>query len=677
MESTAPPPPFVCRLPRAVWLLVTQFVSLSDKLIHLTHLSRSFPLLSPTSFTRDHLCLSSSALSALTSSTSLPQQLGAVSSISYDCTQTPCDTWRALECFSTLLSCHSFTALHSLDLLLPQDAALLSPLLDSLFPTATTCPALHSLVVSTACDGDESSKAVQMKCAALLRLPSLTRLTLGQVVLDAVSVRHICALPALLHLDLGTCVLPSSERSVDSLAAVTAPSGEVEGYQPFEVAGRWQSLVLPGSNSDELFLLHATSHWNSRAAADDHGAGDGKSGKGGHLLHLRCQLGAHSPALHDMASLQTLTSLNLHASAWDWQRVDDFSFLVDPSTLQPRLPHLVHFAAPVSTHLGCPGACQHLHPNCLEFLSAYSQQLQSLFLTALHPCACQLLVEAAFRCAELRKLALCALYSRAHTAERCDAPQRRPLSTSLPTLPLLHTLIVSRLPLTEADLAVLFHSSPAVEDLQLKRLTALTVDVLPVLGRACPRLRRLRLEHNDRFFTPQADDQALMIVPPTEWSRAEESQVSLFPSLVSLSCVLSHDAVFRFHASAVVSLVSMLESAPSLRYLRLDVALNLYHQRVFERLTRLRAFRLWYETPDDVLERFFTANRGVGRRRRVRQREKKHAGFSPEETEVVSDFELEHSWEQVEEFPHLFVHTSSTDGRAAFFESLPLFAFIV
>ena len=57
MEPTHPTPPssFFHRLPAAVFSLVTQFLPLSDKLLQLTRVSRSFPLLTPHSFACDTL----------------------------------------------------------------------------------------------------------------------------------------------------------------------------------------------------------------------------------------------------------------------------------------------------------------------------------------------------------------------------------------------------------------------------------------------------------------------------------------------------------------------------------------------------------------------------------------------------------------------------------------------
>ena len=76
--------PIMERLPSTTWALIAQWLHFSDKLLHLTHISRSFVALNPSSFSGEVVHVDKRQLLSLSSSASIRLLLSALSELVVD-----------------------------------------------------------------------------------------------------------------------------------------------------------------------------------------------------------------------------------------------------------------------------------------------------------------------------------------------------------------------------------------------------------------------------------------------------------------------------------------------------------------------------------------------------------------------------------------------------------------
>jgi hypothetical protein len=103
-------------------------------------------------------------------------------------------------------------------------------------------------------------------------------------------------------------------------------------------------------------------------------------------------------------------------------------------------------------------------------------------------------------------------------------------AVSFAELPLLHTLSLTSVKLSTAQLVSLVQSCPAVEHVVLCDLYNFTLDLLPVFGRSSRRLRQLEIDECPlHLFSRSVEEQ----LTPAE--QAGSNTDAVFPQLVALT----------------------------------------------------------------------------------------------------------------------------------------------
>ena len=102
---TAHPPSIMHRLPLTVFAPITEFLPLPHKLLHLSHISHTFPSLSPACFRRDALDVTQPLLDHVQKTSTVPCYVGAVDTLLFEC-----KNQAHLDLFFRLLSAPSSTS---------------------------------------------------------------------------------------------------------------------------------------------------------------------------------------------------------------------------------------------------------------------------------------------------------------------------------------------------------------------------------------------------------------------------------------------------------------------------------------------------------------------------------------------------------------------------------------
>ena len=383
-----------------------------------------------------------------------------------------------------------------------------------------------------------------------------------------------------------------------------------------------------------------------------------------------------------LASLTSLTTLDL-----DGVRINADTLEVSPfftASLAPRLPHLVHFISPRNYRdVGEEDKdkqLQRVNQSYLSFLTAYSSQLRTLRLKVPDTCLCIDIVNAVFKCHQLRRLTL-ALYSYAYSEENTVDTADLPTTPAVPLVH-LHFLKLHGLPLTDAGLAALLRACPNVDDLKLAKWDELTMDGLEAIGLCCPLLRRLAIKSCELVLASSGRELVGLQCVQNGYLRPDGSLCRIFPSLSILSIVsyrqggeegggVNEYSPLDYSPPALRQLLSLL-CCSSLAYLRLDIDLPTAELLIFKPLTHLRYLRTCTTLPDS-LHRYFTE-----RSDEVYSAAAAVEGQRLLSEERASEEAMRRKWllkARVADTPSLFVSEAAFDGltgREAFFEALAL-----
>ena len=425
-----------------------------------------------------------------------------------------------------------FPALLSLTLVLgPQ---LTQSICNSLFVSLPSLSHLNKLYFATH-DKDHGERVTSLALTELRHCSALRHLTLDNHCIDHRTFVLLCELP-LTHLDL------SGTKLVRSLSSdVTSPSSSarlVDGsVQRF--GSSWCTVLLPKAKQEadeEVIDAVLTAYFDSVescAVIDSERDVNRCQSSPAVLEYLNCNSQISSGVFSNLASLTSLTTLDL-----DGVRVNADTLEVSPfftPSLAPRLPHLVHFISPRNYREDKDQQLQSVNQSYLSFLIAYSSQLRTLRLKVPDTCLCIEVVNAVFKCHQLRRLTL-ALYSYAHSEENTVETPELPATPAVPLLH-LHFLKLHGLPLTDAGLAALLLACPHVEDLKLAKSDMLTMDGLEAVGLACPLLRRLTIKSCELVLASSGRVSVDAPCGRDGFVMADNSVYRIFPSLTILSIV--------------------------------------------------------------------------------------------------------------------------------------------
>ena len=225
--------------------------------------------------------------------------------------------------------------------------------------------------------------------------------------------------------------------------------------------------------------------------------------------------------------------------------------------------------------------------SCVSFLSSYSSQLLTLSINLLPnlPSAVSLL-QAAVRCGQLRRLELSGVYVETNSTEhRFDHNLVCPALCFTP-LPQLHTLSLSHLHLSSEQLTALLQNCPLLEDATMTAMPGFSLDLLPVIGRCCRRLKQLALLDCDKAFFSQT----------VQGDASDGSSIVVFPHLVSLHAEVSGLCdCCKLPAPPLATLQwlrTVLQSTPVLQYLHFGCDESWEFLSALICLTRLRGLQV-------------------------------------------------------------------------------------
>ena len=597
-------------LPVQLLELVLRFLPLRDKLLQLSRLSSAFPSLTPACFAEDGLTLRRSATRALTRSADLLALLSRVRQLSvYAVRWSRQERVRAPElehCARLSFSVAAFSRLQSLSIELQEpswyagDESALG--LQHVLAPLSSLPQLSSLNVGVKSLIDPLRKFVLLSDLALLsNLRSLRSLTLS-LLLPVGSLSLLCSLP-LEDLNLSTASFGSYGLA---LAPVQLPA--VAASPAPHVSFSLRRLRLPSAWSHEA--QEEVGRVLAAYGTDRIGRSDAEL----HRQPVQLEQVVFNWAVEQQTPLwwiPSLTALSLFVT-------QGTSLLPQHASTGVMLPQLRCVSLRVMEPDPEAGGAQPVLEDdgdarfgddwltgsaaeCVGFVHIYSGQLLRLDLDDLpHLPAAAPIMQAAFRCQQLRRLTLS--HYDEQTVANCFA------SVSFTPLPQLHMLGLRGFDLTTAQLTALLRACPAVEHVVLASLPAFILDLLPVIGRSCRRLRQLEAKWcaADLFSQPVQAQLA-------DAEQAAGSGDAVFPQLVALSITLTRPTIREGSDPApppaspqpLQWLLRLLHSAPVLRYLRLQLKLDEFELPPFASLTSLRGFRLRDSWEDGWQRRFF------------------------------------------------------------------------
>ena len=533
------------------------YLSLTEKVTQLTHLTRIFPPLAPSAFRADTLTLHRRVCVALSSAPGLLRVLSHVRGVLLDNT----DPDFALPSASTPLSlpeCFPHIRLLALDGVgLEQAQHVLSQLsADGAFAELDTLRYCVSLRYRPQWLPTVWPLSALSPIAHLPRLRTLV-MCLGPEKLDYPAYRHLCSLP-LTHLDLGACYV----------AAITATEAV---YPP--PSDTWRTVRLPESGAGlPAQMIQETLLPYIAAPSALHSLS---------LLAYSAQ-GGVVEGLGLSALSQSLISLELVACT-TVSLVPRYLLSVD--LCQPLLPHLCHFRLTGTSHEQPTATeAEERSQQWQHFLRVYRPLLRCLHLQLALGSSYLPIVHTALSCVQLRK---CDLRLVRSAAVLVDPVQQlsAPAYPRLAPLPHLHTLRLAA-PLTIGELSSVLAACSALDDLQLtiNRTSSLTTapQLLPLVARHCHSLRVLKIFSVCQQQAESEEDKAAQELAQCFSVRAQRP----FSHLSSLS-IAGHNV--HWSAATVCDMVSLLEAAPLLY-------LNLLHAPLevlplFSPLTQLRSLR--------------------------------------------------------------------------------------
>ena len=604
------------------------FVPLRDKLLQLAHLSHDFGRLTPACFSENGLELSAAAVMVLTQSASLRRLLSRVRDVSVST-----EHWRQerragaselAQSVPPLLRLFSQLQTLSVEVDTPWGRRHETVIaLWDVLPSLPQLPLLRSLSIGGQSVGRKRRVISLSELALLSGLPSLRSLTLRNMPLPAGSLSLLCSLP-LEHLDLRDADLGDGP-------------GHLRDARPVMTD---EPAPLTAGVSSTLRRLHLPDPcWWREQEIRRVLAAFGSDRIGRELRRRPVQLELadirHGAAVRtELQQLQlripSLTAISLVVAP-------GVSLSLQPASAGLMLPQLRCVSLELRSHPGWRvrrrrGRLAEVAAECVGFLQSCSSQLLRLDVTEL-PClpAAAAVLEAAFHCQQLRRLEL----------QRAEGEEKKTTSStavSFTPLPQLHTLKLRNLDISAAQLSALLCACPAVEHIELYDMPTFTLELLPVIGRSCRRLKQLDAQRCSDLFSQPVEAQL------TAAELADSSVVAVFPQLVALALTIGEICKAprppRASPPTLQWLLGLLHSAPVLRFLRLDLRLRLSELLAFSSLTGLRGFILEYW--NDWQQRFF-----CDRQQPDRLPLPDSTGWQPvheadRELQLVSDF---HGWE--------------------------------
>ena len=631
-SPTARPPAalFACpslshleRLPPSVFAIVAQHVCFQDRFTTLSRLSQHVPPLTPACFHHEHLIWAPRDISLLVKHPTLFPLLlhcAGLRFVEQDRLASVAAHPNNVTLATLTAACGSLSGPRPLGPLFPRlkqlsiEIAHQSQLLESLFPSSSVFPALTALQLAVLSRDDWwiwdwPIPASPSFLSPLNRLHALRELTLQWLPLSFAALRFLCTLP-LTSLDLSWCELTMSP----SEHAADAVSEQAEGGTCSN--NTWETVLLPrirGPHTlDELnrarertavdcivaaLLAYCASCTTHRTATETWTTGQHTA-----LAHYQSTAsmaplrylaynGLYMPSVLECAArMACLVTLDLDAASADVPFID-FSPLFHPTSLVPRLPHLLHFRAPrtmaVPDRNWPSEVTRPFVEQYLDLLTAYRSQLQLLSVVTIPYPPFLTVFDHTLVMPQLRSLTLCC-----NGGKDLFGPlPAHPLMSPLPAptlLPNLHTLHLSRLPLTDDAVVSLFLCCPALEDCYIHDVLYVTLDLLPLLSTISSKLRSLRIdvEQPDMFL------RVPIITRPS---------TPAFPRLAVLSIACSSPVIpAHFEPATIASLAELLQTAPVLErlYLSVDLPVQLVH--LFSSLQRLVGLQMWQHSNETI-----------------------------------------------------------------------------
>ena len=480
---------FVCRLSPPLVVIITQYLSLYDKLTQLTHVSpTSFPVLTPPAFECDMLTLTPAVRRAWMSSAALRRLLSCVGALVLRETVEPptshsgsplLDSWLPLSPQPSLLSCVGCRHLE-LDGLgndVPLDCVALIAAL----------PRLTSLHIRFRYQQTPTARP-QAFWSPLSSLSELRTLVVSQpgLQLDYSTFRFLCSLP-LVHFDLA---------AVEVVASNDGAAGP-EPVQP-TVTDTWQLLRLPCCGqppmADECLAV-----MDQHCARVSHSDPSGPASSPPRLRYLSLHACHWPDTVRRLVTLSSsLISLELHQPHSSFTPLS----LLDTDTGNPRLPHLQHLSIGRRFQSARPDLsveeADSRTRSIARLCHSYRNQLRRIALCVPIGSSCWPLLEGVFSCCHLRRCDLSIDFRLQKPTGGIDfqgvraALQPNDEPPCLPALLELHTLHLE-LPLTAAELQRVLHASRVLQELRLGQIYVLdALQCTCFIGQyGSPRLRAL------------------------------------------------------------------------------------------------------------------------------------------------------------------------------------------
>ena len=580
-------------LPPSLLPLILQLLPPRDKLTQLTHLSHSFPPLTPTAFHYSHITFTEDVTRAVSCSKHLRHVLSGLYSASFLLVGSSSDSHHRVDLtpFLQLLTPASptapslFSSLHVLAIALPSECSEADKAaVSSLFPSPAAFPSLHSLFMRWSIHLPASFTS------SLQHLPSLRHLKLVASIDDLSPI----AVLAVDTLDLTDTFVYQSPALVDddtNTDVVPLPA--------------CRTLLMGGGLGTDYLLTAVAAarmkHEHPRSLA----VGSDVSGRLG-LQHLsispNCVVSPER--LLTLLSFSSLTSLVLPQLTY----VEQDDFLSAAATGLPLLTRLSMVG--VHLHVSDDQAVISLCPALLSFFVSFSGQLTSI---AVHQCrtlsagAVEQLLCCVLRCRRLTHISV-SLDDFTRTVQddgHGNAEVREPVTLSgadravhLPDNFILDNvqtlnLYLPQLDLPATELIRLLSMCRLMQDFTLATATV-DVGVVSVLAQHCPLVRRIHVQSgNVDMFTDQQAVSSVVSLTSHQRRHSSAPPLPLFPHLRVLYLDNTLPSNRQYEVSidprmptALVELLA--HHAPLIRCLTCPVTFDLPHLHTLSALSLLQ-----------------------------------------------------------------------------------------
>jgi hypothetical protein len=593
------------QLPPTLLPLITDYLPLHHKLTHLTHISRSFPPLSPPCFRHDALEVTPRLLKRVKKTNTAPPHIGAVDTLLFEC-----ETRSQLDLFFGLLSTPSFSCSsssssssssfsscppvvvflsQSVRCLFFSDRSSYEDDDDDLSTTLLThlrvrLPLLSTLRLSTDNRSFRSPLRRYPPWSSLSHLSSLS-LSLVNFTLTAECLNQLCELP-LVQLDLHQSrvwLSPSRRHEVEVTSTVgmgqcrtlLVPKLQA-GFSASDRAGGRCSTTL-------LTRLCATSSSSSSSSSS--------SGSGLERLRLTEDEGFTEGTVERwLAVCPSLVVLDMRDVGSAITREGEMESIMRAMVSEAGLPTLrrfQHCSFPAMFHGHQLQWSHEVVSLAVRVLTAYTSQLLTIDLRCgVDESDRDELMGAVLRCGQLTSLTVGRWWS------SCSV-----VLSDCPRLPHLISLTLGSPPrrqvasldpprgatkLMEPQLASILDHCPRLQSLVLGSLYSTPLDALLWIDQRCPDLRLLHFDSLSELSS--------RLVDPVRWASVTATALLCFPSLVSLA-MTRYD--IDLSCSTVLDLIALLRLAPRLRFLHLDLdPLTPQRMTAFSALPTLRGLRL-------------------------------------------------------------------------------------